>query len=296
MKTCALLGINGYIGRHLAKKLLSEGYTVTGYDIQDSTIFKDIPYKKIDISDRISVNQIDLHVDHIFYFSGITGTLAGFEQYEKYILTNELGLVHLLQKMKAEGSKARLFFPSTRLVYKGSNMPLDEDAEKEARTIYAVNKIASELLLQAYQNSFGIEYSILRICVPYGNSFDSNYSFGTIGNFLSKLENESSITLFGDGLLKRTFTHIDDLTDQIILTVTSAQGINQVFNTVGETFSLLDIATIMIQKYGGQIIHIPWPERDFRIESGHTFFNSEKFKKSFKYENSHFFNVWLSSI
>lgn len=61
---------------------------------------------------------------------------------------------------------------------------MKEDDEKETKTIYAVNKIACENLLYAYRQNFDIPYTIFRICVPFGNMFSDDYSFGTIG-FLS---------------------------------------------------------------------------------------------------------------
>ena len=78
-KKCAIIGSNGYIGRHLYTYLLKKGILLDPYDIGDS----DLPnYKKIDLTSKDSLSIINMDVDYIFLFSGLTGTYAGFDNYE----------------------------------------------------------------------------------------------------------------------------------------------------------------------------------------------------------------------
>ena len=184
---CTVLGANGFIGRHLCFFLSNLGFDVFAYDIQD-TINSNIPngvfYEQFDICNHF--NHINIEVDFLFNFSGITGTKNGFENYRSFIEINEIGLLNILNKVRKNEKKPVIIFPSTRLIYKGEDVPLAEDAIQEAKTIYAANKTAAESYLKMYANCFDIKYIIYRICVPYGNLFDDNFSYGTIDTFLNK--------------------------------------------------------------------------------------------------------------
>lgn len=274
----AVIGANGFIGKHIVNYLeriqLSE---VECYDILQEV---DLPnYVCVDLTDRKSVDKIDLNVDYIFMFAGLTGTYAGFDSYEKYISVNELGLLNLLDAIRNSPYRPKIIYPSTRLVYKGYDKPLKEEDEKESKTIYAANKLACEGYLQAYHDSFDIPYSIFRICLPYGNLLSTDYSFGTVGFFIKQAKAGKDITLYGGGKIKRTFTHMKDLCYQIVEASFRAESNGQIYNIGGETLSLHDAAEIIAAKYGVKIVAVAWPEKDLRIESGHTYFDDTKIKK-----------------
>ena len=273
---CAVIGSKGYIGKHIIK-YLSDHYQVIvmGYDIVDS---EEINYQKIDLTDKDSIHQIDLNVDYIFNLAGLTGTYAGFDAYEKYVSANEKSLLNLLDAIRKSEYRPKVIFPSTRLVYKGVDKPLKEEDEKESKTIYAANKLACEGYLKAYHDSFDIPYTVFRICIPYGNLLSSDYSFGTIGFFIKQAKNGKDITLYGGGTIKRTFTHMEDLCYQIIEGAFCPDSNGQVYNIGGETLSLHDAAEIIARKYGVNVVAVPWPERDLRIESDHTYFDDNKIK------------------
>ena len=209
----AIIGGKGYLGNHLVYYLKQRDIFPMVYDVQES----DEPnYKKIDITNPDSVASIDLNVDYIFMFAGLTGTYAGFDKYQLYNTINEIGLLNLLDAIRNSQYRPKIIFPSTRLVYKGVDKALKETDEKETKTIYAVNKIACEGLLQAYKASFDIPYTVFRICIPYGNLLSSDYSFGTVGFFIKMAKSGKDITLYGGGHIKRTFTHMEDLCYQLV--------------------------------------------------------------------------------
>lgn len=272
----AIIGANGYIGRHLTFYLQKMGITPNCYDVQDEVRDN---YKKIDLTDKKSVMDIDLNVDYIFMFAGLTGTYAGFDKYETYNAINEIGLLDLLDAIRNSEYRPKVIFPSTRLVYKGVDKPLKETDEKETKTIYAVNKIACEGLLQAYKASFDIPYSVFRICIPYGNLLSTDYSFGTVGFFIKQASAGKDITLYGGGNIKRTFTHMEDLCYQVVEGAFNPNSNGEIYNIGGETYSLREAAEIIAAKFGTNVVDVPWPERDLRIESDHTYFDDSKIRR-----------------
>ena len=271
----AIIGGKGYIGKHLDYYLQQRGITSLVYDVQE---LDEPNYKKIDITNPASVAEIDLDVDYIFMFAGLTGTYTGFDKYETYNAINELGLMNLLNAIRNSKFRSKIIFPSTRLVYKGVDKALKETDEKETKTIYAVNKIACEGLLQAYNASFDIPYTVFRICIPYGNLLSADYSFGTVGFFIKQASAGKDITLYGGGNIKRTFTHMEDLCYQVVEGAFNPNSNGEIYNIGGETYSLREAAEIVASKFGTNVVDVPWPERDLRIESDHTYFDDTKIR------------------
>ena len=277
MKKIGVIGANGYIGKHIVSYL--QRYYDVNVNSYDIVVECDLPnYHKVDLTDKESIKGLNLDIDYIFMFAGLTGTYNGFNEYQKFISINELGLLNLLDAIKNSEYRPKVIFPSTRLVYKGVDKSLKEDDLKECKTIYAANKLACEGYLQAYHDSFDIPYTIFRICLPYGNLLSTDYSFGTVGFFIKQAKAGKDITLYGGGNIKRTFTHMEDLCYQIIEGSFHHESNGQTYNVGGETLSLHDAAEIIAAKYGAKVTEIPWPERDLRIESSHTYFDDTKIR------------------
>ncbi|MDZ3925355.1 NAD-dependent epimerase/dehydratase family protein [Parabacteroides goldsteinii] len=73
---CAVIGSEGYIGRHLVYFLKEMGADVFCYDLNISSSHQQ--YKRLDVTDPISLRDLNLDVDYLFVFSGITGTSVGY--------------------------------------------------------------------------------------------------------------------------------------------------------------------------------------------------------------------------
>ena len=272
MSKCAIIGSKGYIGKHLEYYLKQKKN-----DVVES---EDVNYHRCDLTDFESVRRIiDLKVDYIFMFAGLTGTYVGFDKANIFVNVNEMGLINLLNCIRESKYRPKIIFPSTRLIYKGADKALKEDDEKETKTIYAVNKIACENLLYAYRQNFDIPYTIFRICVPFGNMFSDDYSFGTIGFFIRQASNDRRITLYGDGSIKRTFTSMHDLCKQIVEVGMERVSDGEIYNIGGHTYSLRNAAEIIASYYKAEISFISWPERDLKMESGSTYFDSSKIER-----------------
>lgn len=271
MKKVAIIGSKGFIGKHLDWYLRTKMNIVA--DCYDIHRIDEPNYQMVDMSSKESVERINLNVDYIFYMVGMTGTKIGFYAYEDFLDINELSLLNLLDVISKSRYRPKVVFPSSRLVYKGLDKALKEDDAYDTKTVYAVNKLACEGYLKAYGNYFDIPYTIFRLCVPYGNMLDNDYSFGTIGFFIKMAKEGKNITLYGDGTMKRTFTHFEDLCYQMIYGTFNPKSDNMVFNVGGETSSLDNVAYLIAKKYGVEVVHVPWPKDDLRIESGHTYFD-----------------------
>lgn len=278
MKKIAILGANGYIARNLIYVLKRNhpDYELFLYGREEKNVDGEESYIVVDMTDIESVKKINLDVDIVFMFVGRTGSANGFDEYDSFIDINERTLLNLLAEYRCQESKARIVYPSTRLVYKGKPDPQKEDAEKEFKTVYAINKFACEQYLEQYHRVFGVQYTILRICVPYGTMIPEASSYGTAEFMLSKVTKGENISLYGDGSARRTLTYMEDLCVTMIEAAISKNCTNDVFNIGGEDYSLKEMAELIAEKYSVGIDYVPWPDMAIKIESGDTVFDSDK--------------------
>ena len=300
MKTALIFGGNGYLGRNLAYALKQSAVRVTcvGRGVSSEYFSEPGEYVQADVTKLDDLKALDFKVDYIFVFSGLTGTNNGFDIYEKFVQVNELGLLNILNRIEGSGSQARVVFPSTRLVYKGvKDKPLSENDEKEAKTVYAQNKLTCEGFLEMYRNYYGIEYTVYRVCVPYGNMVGDTYSYGTIGFFLKQALEGKDITLFGDGSLRRTFTHVSDIFGLIVESIDKQDSVNQCFNVGGpDDLSLLQAATLVADIYGVGVAFIDWPEAALKVESGDTIFDGSRLEALASYQYQNTLADWLQGL
>ena len=296
MKKIAVLGANGYIARNLIYVIKRDYplYELKLYGIEDDNVDGNKNYTSVDMTKIESVKKIDLNVDIIFMLVGKTGSANGFEKYDSFINSNEITLLNLLSEYRNQESRARIVFPSTRLVYKGKMGYQKEEAEKEFKTVYSLNKFACERYLEQFHRIFDVQYTILRVCIPYGTFIPGASSYGTVEFMLSKASKGENISLYGDGSARRTLTYIGDLCVTMIETAISENCANDVFNVGGEDYSLKEMAELIAQKYGVHIDYVPWPEIALKIESGDTVFDSTKLDEKIGIQRKIKFNNWVN--
>ena len=262
----AIFGSKGYLGSQLCFWFSQKGYETDGFDMPECDVTDSAFWQGFKPDDY----------EGILFFSGLTGTDRSFEEAEKFLLVNELGLVKFLSKLSVLGAAApKVIFPSSRLVYKGKDAPLVEDDEKETKTVYAVNKLACEGYLKAYGNMYGIPYAILRICVPFGSLVDGERSYGTIGFFERQAKGGNPISLFGGGQVRRTFTHVEDICKAVLALLKNGKG---VYNMGGADMSLKEAAEPIARQYGVEVRSAPWPQTALRLESGSTVFDGRRLR------------------
>lgn len=297
MRKSLIFGANGYIGRHITHSLYKQGFKVIPSGKSPTSIDGYSTYIQADITDKMQLKKIDFDVDEIYILSGLTGTDTDKETSAKMHEVNEIGLANILEQHQSSKSKALLIYPSTRLVYKGkTNEFLSEDDEKLPLTPYAVSKLNAEDLLQQYALKTSCNYVIFRICVPYGNLFDRDYSYGTIGFFLRKVKKQQPITLFGKGLQKRTFTHIEDISNIMTSVYPNKNCYNTVFNIGGnDHLSLAEAAELFSKKFGVAIEFIPFPKAAQKVESGDTIFSDKNWQACSPYLYQHHLKTWLNN-
>ena len=293
-----VLGANGYLGRHLAHAARARGWDVRVTDLQPAAWDDDPAYRRCDIRRLDDLLTLDWDVDVVLAFSGMSGTTDTFDRYAEQIETNERGLVGVLEALRRRRSAGKVVFPSSRLVYKGARGTLlKEDAPKEPLTIYAAAKLAAEAYLALYRRVFGTRYAVFRICVPYGNLLGQGYSYGTMGFFLRHAMRGEDIPVYGSGDQRRTFSHVEDICEQILSACTLADTDNATLNVAGgDDLSIREAAELVAAHYGVGLRSTDWPELDLRCESGDTIFDSTAIESLTGYACRHHLAGWVRQL
>lgn len=296
-KRIAVVGANSYIARNLIHLLRRqpETYELFLYDLGETQADGFGPYVRTDILQEESVRKINFDCDILYLFAGKTGSADGFQDFDTFLKVNEYGLLNLLREYVNRKSRAKIVFPSTRLVYKGRPGKLGEDAGKEFKTIYAMNKFACENYLQMYHRVFGVQYCIFRICVPYGTLTAGASSYGTAGFMLGRARKGEAISLYGRGEMRRTLTYIEDLCCYLTEGALSERCSNDVFNIGGEDYSLREMAEAIARQFGVGIEYREWPDISYRIESGDTVFDASKLEGILGKRYQMTFQQWCES-
>lgn len=298
MKKITIIGANSYIARNIIYTLKNNysEYELYLYDRAAEQVDNETNYKSIDILNLEDVNKINFQTDIIFMFIGKTGSINGYDDYDTFIDINEKALLNILNAYRNFNSKAKIIFPSTRLVYKGKKGLLKEDDIKEFKTIYAINKYACENYLKQFHDVFCVNYCIFRICVPYGTLIAKASSYGTAEFMINKASNGENITLYGDGSVRRTITYMGDLCKVLIEGAISAECCNDIYNIGGENYSLKEMAELIAERYNVGISYVPYPEISYKIETGDTVFDDMKINNIIPAKYTGKFNTWIKNL
>jgi len=261
----ALFGANGYLGSQLAAACAAAGEIVDRYDLPSA-----------DVTDEAFWMSFDpARYSSILFFAGLTGTARSNANRDLYRKVNVDGLAGLLKRLEPFGAAApKVVYPSSRLVYRGSPQPLSEDSPKEAKTVYAENKLECERMLEDAACKWGLRYAVLRICVPYGELVPSVRSYGTLGFMVSQAREKGRITVYGDGSQRRTFTHVHDICRVVRLLADGPMA--GIYNLGGCDRSIRDVAELVASRLGAEVATEPWPAEALELESGSTVFDSSR--------------------
>ena len=290
-----IIGANSYIARNLIC-LLREVHACDQlflYDIGNEQKDGEKNYEKLNILSKDDLSRVNFDVDAIYMFVGKTGSAEGFSDPDVFLDINERALLYVLNEYVAKGSKARLIFPSTRLLYDHNSRAEEKDVSDKINTVYAVNKLACEKYIEMYHNVFSVNYTIVRICIPYGTLIPDASSYGTAEFMMSRANKGNNISLYGDGKPRRTLTYIGDLCSALIKVAENGNCKNEIFNIGGEDYSLSEMAELIADSRNVSVDYVDYPEISEKIESGDTVFNDCKLKSLIGDYNKVKFKEWV---
>jgi UDP-glucose 4-epimerase len=259
-------GGSGFIGSHVVDKLRARGHEPVIYDLRPSPWHMDheqtVEQRLGSITDREALERA-LHscdaVAHLAAVADVNDVHASPEDAER---VNARGTVAVLEAARRAGVK-RIVYASTIWVYSDcEEEAVDEDTLLPAPShLYTSTKLAGELYCKAYQELYGIDYTILRFGIPYG---PRAREAAVIPAFVNKAFKGEPLTLAGDGSQSRRFVYVEDLADGVALGVSEVAR-NRVYNLASdENVTIKQIAETVKDLIGNvEIVHTPARPGDF---------------------------------
>jgi UDP-glucose 4-epimerase len=257
-------GGSGFIGSHVVDKLKARGHEPVIYDLRPSPWHERgaVDTRLGSITDREALERA-LHscdaVAHLAAVADVNDVHASPEDAER---VNARGTVAVLEAARRAGVK-RLVYASTIWVYSDSqDEAVDEDTLLPAPShLYTSTKLAGELYCKAYQELYGIDYTILRFGIPYG---PRAREAAVVPAFVNKAFAGQPLTLAGDGSQSRRFVYVEDLADGVALGLNDV-ATNRVYNLASdENVTIKQIAETVQSLIGDvEIVHTPARPGDF---------------------------------
>jgi UDP-glucose 4-epimerase len=243
-------GAAGFIGSHVADHCLALGMAVVATDDLSGGFRENVPVRATwvhgDLKDRSFVRDLwERHgpFDYVYHLGAYAAEgLSHFIRAFNYS-TNLVASVNLVNE--AIKTKCRCFvFTSSIAVYGKGQVPMTEDMVPQPEDPYGISKYAVELDLKAAHELFGLNYIIFRPHNVYGErqNIADRYR-NVIGIFMNQLLQGQPMTVFGDGLQTRAFSHIDDVAPIIARSPLVRPAYNHVFNIGADTpYTILQLA------------------------------------------------------
>ncbi len=286
-----LTGAEGFIGSHLAEKLIRKGHDLTclilynsfnswGWlEHTDNKIKKEIRVITGDIRDEFLIkNQLKKNVDVVINLAALIGIPYSYRAPKSYFDTNAMGLLNILNSALNSNIK-KIIHTSTSEVYGSPKyIPIDEKHLVSAQSPYAASKVAADQIALSYNKSFNSPVTILR---PF-NTFGPRQSLrAIIPTIITQILNKKVLKL-GSLYPTRDLTYIDDTTDAFLCALNKKKDIGEIIN-IGSGFEVsIKELVRKISKITGYRIDI---EKDFKrirpkkSEVDRLFANNKKAKK-----------------
>lgn len=217
----------GFLGRHVANRLLHAGYHVIIFDRARVNGFDML---QGDLLDAEVVNTAVQMVDAVCHLGAIGDVYLAFEQPALAAAVNVVGTANIMGAAKANGTQ-KVVYASTWEVYgKPEYSPIDENHPTRPEHPYNITKLAGEDLVLSYDRLKDVPALALRIGTAYGTGMRPNSVFSL---FVAKAERGEPIVIHGSGAQTRQFTHASDIGEAFARALESdARG--EAFNVVAD--------------------------------------------------------------
>src|SRR6266566_4573060 len=257
MSRVLVTGGAGFIGSHVADALVTRGHEVTALDDLSGGFTTNIPaaaaFAQGSVTDHALVDRLfaERRFEHVYHLAAYAAEgLSHFIKRFNYT-NNVIGSVNLLNASINTGVKT-FVFTSSIAVYGGTPPPMTEEHGPAPEDSYGIAKYAVEMELRACRDLFGLNYVVFR---PH-NVFGPRQNIGdryrnVVGIFMNQLLQGQPMTIFGDGLQTRAFSHVDDVAPLIARAPLVPDAYNRVFNIGADTpYTVLQLAQEIAAAFG----------------------------------------------
>ena len=252
-------GCCGFIGSHLAERLLRDGEDVLGIDNFDPYYPRQLKLKNLEVlkehekfqfveeSILGDLEQLFRKVSIVYHQAAIAGVRNSLRDPLRYVENNVLGTANILNLSRNSGVK-KVVFASSSSVYgevAESELPLEESHKLEPISPYGYSKKLCEEICHMYSRVWGLALVSLRYFTVYGPRQRPDEAFS---KFIKKILKSEPVEVYGSGEQTRDFTYISDAVDATLLAARKGHGI---YNIASGSRITLNKALSLISRISG---------------------------------------------
>jgi UDP-glucose 4-epimerase len=286
LKTKVLVtGIAGFIGSHVARECIRQGFDVVGVDDLSGGFIENVPAEARFVKTSITNDDVvaalfaNERFDYVFHLAAYAAEgLSHFIRRFNYE-TNLGGSMNIVNGCVRQQVKC-LVFTSSIAVYGRNQLPMREELTPEPEDPYGVSKYAVELDLRAAHELFGLNYVVFRPHNVYGERQNIADKYrNVIGIFMNNALQGRPMPIFGSGLQTRAFSYVADIVAALVQSASMKECYGEIFNIgADQPYSVLDLATEVARALGVPVAieHLP-----ARSEVEHAYASHAKLVKFF---------------
>jgi UDP-glucose 4-epimerase len=273
MPLSLVTGGAGFMGSHIAERLIKNGHQVVVLDDLSGGYVDNVPrgatFIEGSILDFELLDQLFKKYSFTYVYHLAAYAAEGLSHFIKRFNYNNnlIGSVNVINACVNYGIKC-LVFTSSIAVYGALEPPLKEDMVPVPEDSYGIAKLSVEHELKVSHEMFNLDYVIFRPHNVYGERQNIGDRYrNVVGIFMNQILRGEPLTVFGDGTQVRAFTHINDIAPAIAASVDVPTARNQVFNIGTDLpYTINDMAVIVAEAMGAKanVIHLD-PRNEVKI-------------------------------
>lgn len=250
-------GAGGFIGSHLAERLVREGCTVRAMlhydsrsgrgnlDYVEPSVLREIEVISGDVRDPYFMRRALKDRNAVFHLAALIGIPYSYAAPASYLQINAMGTLNTLQACLDEGVE-RIIHTSTSEAYGTARyQPIDEDHPLQGQSPYSASKIAADKIAESYHLSFGLPVVTLR---PFNTFGPRQSARAVIPTILSQLLTGRESLRLGSLEPIRDFNYVENTVDGFVAAACSDDTVGQLVNVgSNESISIRDLAALAME-------------------------------------------------
>ena len=253
----------GFIGSHLAERLLDGGHRVTVIDNFSTGRPENLAYLagrkgldvvEADINERRTVAPLFEGADWVFHLAALADIVPSIERPLEYARANVDGTLSVLEAARGAGAKRFVYAASSSCYGVPDDFPTPETAPARPQYPYALTKYLGEHCVMHWHRLYGLPAVSLRLFNVFGPRSRTGGTYGAVfGVFLAQKLAGRPFTVVGDGTQTRDFTFVTDAVEALMAAAAS--------DVTGEIMNVGSGGTVsvnrLVELLGGPVVHIP---------------------------------------